>query len=64
MPANAVIHGKVLTGQICIAGGPVSDGVGATLNASLGVTSPDTVDVEIHQLAGEVVINGQGCTHR
>ncbi|HMC38032.1 MAG TPA: hypothetical protein VKI19_00120 [Acidimicrobiales bacterium] len=64
VPANAVIHGKVLTGQICIAGGPVSDGVGATLNASLGVTSPDTVDVEIHQLAGEVVINGQGCTHR
>ena len=67
VPPGSTIEGKVLAGQICMANGTPSSGVGATLTTSTpttgagssGSTSPITVD--IHQLAGQVVINGHGC---
>ena len=58
--ATVDVNAKVLAGQVCVAGHPSSSGVGADYvgTAESGSGLPITLDV--HQLAGQVMIDGIG----
>jgi hypothetical protein len=69
-PVGSIIQGKVLAGQICVAGTPSSSGVGASLSTTVTTPAsaaasawPSPITIDVHQLAGQVVVNGREC-HR
>lgn len=61
LPADvtATVHARVLAGQVCI-NGHLSNGVGATETEQVG-NGARPLTVEVHQLAGQVLIVSRGC---
>lgn len=56
-----VVHAGVLGGQICVDGEEVASGVGASVNGRYGQGPGAPVTVTVHQLFGQVLIDGRGC---
>lgn len=66
----AVVQGKVLAGQVCVAGHSYASGVGASSPAVqmpaagqnlVRQSQRDPITIYVHQLAGQVVIGSPGC---
>jgi hypothetical protein len=57
------VHADVLAGQVCIDGQQYSDGVGASAAYTRSNGGP-SVEVDVHQLGGQLVVNGPGCARR
>jgi hypothetical protein len=60
---DVVVKGRVVGGQICIEGTDVADGVAAQFHSPSATRSP-TLTLDVHQMFGQILINGQGCSHR
>ena len=64
VPPGSTIQGKVLAGQICVAGSAPSSGIGAGVSTSAPTDPSSTaapITVDVHQLAGQVIVNGSRC---
>lgn len=62
------LHAKVLGGQICAGGRQLASGVNADVNRTVGgngePTKPKLITINVHQVFGEVLLNGTGCAGR
>jgi hypothetical protein len=63
---NISVEARLAAGQICVDGQDVGHGVGPeyhnTLPGGAGSGSP-TLTLDVHQMAGQILIGGQGCSH-
>ena len=70
---NVKVKSRVFAGQICVNGLNAADGVGAS-NQQTIYTGPQssppppasapTLTLDVHQMFGQILINGQGCARR
>jgi len=63
LPAGVAvdINARVLAGQICIDGESVVAGVGASADRQVGPTEGRPVVLDVHQVAGQILIGGSQC---
>jgi predicted membrane protein len=68
LPPDATVHidARVVAGQICVNGRNVANGVGAqeheTLQPAPSATgSSQTITLHVHEVFGQILINGTGC---
>lgn len=60
-----VLHAKVLAGQICVNGVDRQDGVNAELNQVINPSpTASPINIDVHQMFGQVLVDGNGCAHR
>lgn len=59
-PNDAVINGRVLAGEICLGGNRRAAGVAASQSSS--PAGPGEVTINIHQVAGQITVEGATCS--
>lgn len=60
---TAVVQGKVLAGQVCVDGHQSASGIGASSSpVTVQPGSQEPVHIDVHQLAGQIVVGGSGCS--
>jgi hypothetical protein len=66
-PYNVAVKARVVGGQICVNGFDVAHGLGAQSQPQypVGKVTPasPTLTLDVHQMFGQILINGQGCSH-
>jgi hypothetical protein len=76
LPANTAVkvNARVLAGQICLNGNNVADGISASISGRPfttppapgtglpGATNPDPITLNVHQVAGQILVGGSGCS--
>jgi hypothetical protein len=67
-PYRVTVDGRVFAGQICANGHNADDGVNAdaqpTFDVGQTVPSSPALHLDVHQMFGQILINGQGCGRR
>jgi hypothetical protein len=65
VPYHVAVNARVFAGQICAHGSNQSDGLSASSHPTfdVGTTNKNspTVVVDVHQMFGQILINGPGC---
>jgi hypothetical protein len=65
---NVAVDARVAAGQICVDGRDAASGVAARAQRLLTVGSPTptspTLHLDVHQVFGQILIGGQGCSRR
>jgi hypothetical protein len=66
---NVDVKSRVFAGQICVNGNNAADGVGASNEQTIKPDAPlapgaPTLNLDVHQMFGQILINGQGCARR
>jgi hypothetical protein len=68
-PANyhVLVKAHVFGGQICVNGTDVGNGLGTSSQRTFDIGHPDpnspTLTLDVHQVFGQILVNGQGCSH-
>jgi hypothetical protein len=67
-PYNVTVDSRVFAGQICANGRNADDGVNAhaqpTFNVDKANQDSPTLHLDVHQMFGQILINGQECARR
>lgn len=59
------LHARVLAGQVCVYGSPEAQGLEAGVDQLFGSgTAAAPLTLTVHQMAGQVIIDGGGCNRR
>ncbi len=58
------LHARLLAGQVCVGNQPQGSGLGTDVSGRFGTGTAAPLQLRVDQLAGQVVIDGSGCSRR
>jgi hypothetical protein len=62
-PYNVAVKARVVGGQICVNGKDVAHGVGVDYHSPTPAPGAPILTLDVRQMFGQILINGQGCGH-